>query len=227
MIVAHRGHKASGFSLLEMTMVVGLTITLTTVAVMSLMPLLQAQHLTNAYNSTIGIMRQARDAAISQRTSYSLTFQSAGSGSSTVNSITMAPTTAFAGTLPTEVFQLPNDVWFLVGSGVSGLTGPDGFGTAANAIDFGYTSSGGTGDGNVLYFCPDGSAQTTSSCSGAGNWDSGVVYLNGPVFYPSGSSSTPKGYATNTRAVSLWGATGRMHGWRVYSQGTSYQWIRQ
>jgi Tfp pilus assembly protein FimT len=207
--------------------VVAISIILTVVSVISLMPLLQAQHLTNAYNTTIGVIRQARDNAISQRTSYSVTFATVGSGASAINTITLAPTDAFGNQLSTTAYQLPTDVWFLVGSGVSGVQGPDGFGTSATAIDFGYTTSGGTGGSNVIYFCPDGSAQTASTCSGSGNFDSGAVYLNGPVAYVNGTGSSPTGYALNSRAISLWGATGRIHGWRAYAKGTSYQWVRQ
>jgi Tfp pilus assembly protein FimT len=216
-----RRHGASGFSLLEMMIVVALTIVVAVISVMSLMPLLSAQHLTNAYNTTMGAMRQARDNAVSQRTSYSVTFVT--STSPNTNTITVAPTTAFTADQVSVTYQLPTDVAFLAQSGVPS-PGPDSFGTGGNAIDFGYTASSNAGGQTVIYFCPDGSAQTASSCAGMGNWDNGVVYLNGPATIVGSSFS---GYLLNSRAISLWGGTGRVHGWRLYPLGGGYQWLRQ
>ena len=32
----------------------------------------------------------------------------------------------------------------------------------------------------------------------------------------------------SSRAITLWGATGRIHGWRFYNAtGGGYQWVRQ
>jgi len=49
---------------------------------------MKQQRITNAYNTTLGAMRQARDNAVSQRTSYSVTFYT--SLSPVVNTITVA-----------------------------------------------------------------------------------------------------------------------------------------
>ena len=67
-------HRASGFSLLEMVITISILIIASCVAVVSLIPMLNSQHLTNAYNTTLGTLRQARDCAVSQRTSYQVTF---------------------------------------------------------------------------------------------------------------------------------------------------------
>jgi len=220
----HRRHGASGFSLLEMIMVVALTIVVTVVSVISLVPLLTAQHLTNGYNTTISALRQARDNAISQRTAYSVTFGGNGNG---YTAITVAPTlTGVQGIQSTTIYQLPTDVAFAAAAGLATVPTPDGFGSASNSVDFGYTSNGNAGGTTAytIYFCPDGSAQTSSSCGGAGTWDGGVVYLNGPVVYSGGVAT---GYIQNSRAISLFGATGRIHGWRLYPLGTGYQWLRQ
>ncbi len=218
-----RRHRASGVSLLEMTIVVALTIVVAVISVLKLPAMLSAQHLTNAYNTTLSAMRQARDNAVSQRTSYSATFASAATGTT----ITVAPTLTFSGSQSAAIYQLPTDVAFAAVTGVSSVTPtPDSYGTGANGIDFGYTSNGNAGGATAytIYFCPDGSAQTDNTCAGGGNWDGGVVYLNGPVTWSSGSAL---GTMTNSRAISLWGATGRLHGWRLYSQGAGYTWVRQ
>lgn len=220
----HRRRRASGFSLLEMTIVVSLTLILTVVSVITLVPLMQAQHVTNAYNMTLAALRQGRDNAISQRTSYSVTFAApvAPSPYATIT-VAWAPAsgeTAIAngtagGLVPATVtYQYPTDVAFLVPP--TGTAAPDGYGTGSHAIDFGYTAASSTGGAATIYFCPDGSAQTSNLCYGAGNWDGGVVYLG------------RSGNAYSDRAVDLWGATGRVRGWRLYPlTGTTYQWIRQ
>ncbi len=221
----HRRHRASGFSLLEMTIVVALTIILTAVSVITLVPLMQAQHVTNAYNTTLAALRQARDNAVSQRTSYSVTFAAPVSPSPYATiTVAWAPASgetsiangSAGGLVPaTVVYQYPTDVGFLLPPS-STAAAPDGYGTGAKAIDFGYTAASATGGQATIYFCPDGSAQTSNLCSGSGNWDGGVVYVG------------RSGNAYSDRAVDLWGATGRVHGWRLYPlTSTTYQWIRQ
>ena len=214
----HRRHRESGFSLLEMMIVLALLLIVASITFISLMPALQQQHVTNAYNTTLSAMRQARDNAVSQRASYSVTF----SNTVSPNTITVALASAvFQGDQNTVIYQLPSDVKFYAATAIASTTAPDSnstanFGTGAHAIDFGYTGNGGAGGQSTVYFCPDGSAQTSSACAGAGNWDDGVVYIANPLNLMS------------SRAVDLWGATGRIHGWRLYSTGgSSYQWIRQ
>ena len=64
------------------------------------------QHVTNAYNTTISAMRQARDNAISQRASYSVTFSNAA----LPHTIVVAPTvTGFQGAQNSATYQLPQD----------------------------------------------------------------------------------------------------------------------
>jgi prepilin-type N-terminal cleavage/methylation domain-containing protein len=209
-----REHRARGFSLIEMVSVVAISLVLTVVSVVSLMPALNAQHVTNAYNTTLSVLRQARDNAVSQRTAYEVSFVQ--TTTPPVTSISILPTTTFAGNQNTVTYKFPTDVFFLVPP--SGTAAPDSFGTGSNAIDFGYTANGNSGGTTqtIIYFCPDGSAQTTSSCSGAGNWDGGAVYL--------GRNGDNGSY----RAISLYGGTGRIHGWRLYTNGAGgYQWLRQ
>jgi prepilin-type N-terminal cleavage/methylation domain-containing protein len=224
-----RGQRASGFSLIEMMIVVALIIVLASITVVSLVPVLKQQRVTNAYNTTLAAMRQARDNAVAQRTSYSVTF----SNTVSPNTITVAPTVlGFQGDQNTMTYQLPTDVTFQTNSAISSTAAPDSgagasFGAGANAIDFGYTATSNNGGQNIIYFCPDGSAQTascTETVSGTQystvggyslNWDDGVVYL------------ARSGDLLSSRAITLWGGTGRIHGWRLYPSGGNYQWIRQ
>lgn len=219
---AGRGqNRASGFSLLEMMMVIAIILIVGRMTFVSLVPLLNQQHVTNAYNITLAAMRQARDNAVAQRTSYSLTFTG---GTTPPNTITVQPTLlGFQGDQSTVTYKLPTDVFFLAQGAVSSTPPPDSgaganFGTGSNSIDFGYTANGNAGGTtqNTIYFCPDGSAQVASTCAGAGNWDDGVVYI------------ARAGDLMSSRAITLWGGTGRIHGWRFYTNGSGgYQWVRQ
>jgi prepilin-type N-terminal cleavage/methylation domain-containing protein len=212
----YRESRARGFSLLEMVAVLAITMILASITFLSLRPVMNQQHVTNAYNTTLSAMRLARDNAVSQRTSYSVTFSNAA----TPNTVVVAPTLlGFTGDLNTVTYQLPTDVKFDAEPTVAATPTPDGFGTGAQAIDFGYAASGNVGGAtvNTIYFCPDGSAQTAICNSGnwSNNWDNGVVYIARP------------GEVLSSRAITLWGGTGRVRGWRLYLTGGVYQWQRQ
>ena len=214
-------NNESGFSLLEMMTVCALVIVMCAITFISLVPLLKAQRVTNAYNTTLSAIRLARDNAVSQRTSYSVTFSDTTSGQGT---IVVAPTLTggFQGQQTSATYQLPTDVGFNIVTGIptSNSATPDNYGTGAAAIDFGYTfnGSGTSGGQTAIYFCPDGSSQNTSgigACLGPGNWSGGVIYI------------ARQGELTSSRAITLWGATGRIRGWRLYGNGGGYQWVRQ
>ena len=212
----NRQSRASGFSLLEIAVVLAIGMTVSVFAIISLVPVMNQQHVTNAYNTTIAALRQARDNAISQRTSYSVTF----TNGTVPNTIIVAPTnTSFQGSLPSVTYQLPLDVTFQVQAALSSVTAPDGYGNGTAPIDFGYPAPSTTVSGQtVAYFCPDGSSQNSTgagSCSGMNYWSGGVVYL------ARGSD------LLSFRAVTLWGGTGRVRGWRLYNKsGGGYQWFR-
>jgi Tfp pilus assembly protein FimT len=218
---AARG-RASGFTLLEIAIVVTIAIAMTGMAFISFTPLLQQQHLTNAYNITMATMRQARDNAVAQRTSYSVTFSNAA----VPNTIVVAPVlptggTAFTGEQSSVTYQLPSDVSFLAQTGLPNTqaTAPDNYyNSGLQAIDLGYAANGYTAGVHTVYFCPDGSAQNAQNGAGqcSGSWEGGVLYI------------AQSGNLLSSRAITLWGATGHIHGWRLYAKsGGGYQWVRQ
>ena len=216
-----RRNQASGLSMIEMAMVVALVVVVSTISVLTLMPLLNQQHVTNAYNTTLAAMRQARDNAVAQQTVYSVTFSNSGNP----NTVTVAPTFngtgSFTGEQSSVTYKLPTDVTFQAQTGLPATTAtaPDNyFNSALLPIDFGYTANGGTGGASVVYFCPDGSAQDAEDGTGkcSGSWDGGVVYI------------AQSANILSSRAITLWGGTGRIRGWRVYAKsGGGYQWVRQ
>jgi type II secretory pathway pseudopilin PulG len=209
--------RTSGFSLLEMTIVMALMMIMAGVSFLSLQPMLRQQRVNNAYNLVLSAMRQARDNSVAQRTSYSVTLDS----SAIPHRITVAPTFPGPQGIQNPVtYVLPIDVSMIAVSGIptAATKTPDGFGTGARAIDFGYTGSGaGIGGQNVIYFCPDGSAQNAVGGAGqcVGNADSGVVYIARPT------------ELLSSRAITVWGATGRIRGWRLYNGGGGATWQRQ
>jgi hypothetical protein len=63
---------------------------------------------------------------------------------------------------------------------------------------------------NQVAFMPDGSARDTN-----GNYNNGVLYLarTGDIY--------------STRAVSVFGASGRVRGWRLVNNSSTPTWIQQ
>ena len=92
-------------------------------------------------------------------------------------------------------YTLPNDVVFTAMAGLPAVA-PDGFGSGVTAIDFDQNVSG--GNARAIYFMPDGSAQDINS-----NTNNGIVYMGRP------------GELYSSMAITLWGATGRLRGWKL------------
>lgn len=210
--------RDSGFSLLEMLMVVALLIIMASITFMSLQPMLRQQRVNNAYNTVLGAMRQARDNSVAQRTSYEVLLDN----TTTPHSVRVRPTLPGPqGIQRTLTYELPFDVGFNIVSGIptAATQTPDGFGTGNKTIDFGYTGQGaGVGGQNLIYFCPDGSAQDAVNGQGqcSSNVNGGVVYI------------ARQGELLSSRAITVWGATGRMRGWRLYNGGAGGNtWKRQ
>jgi hypothetical protein len=88
---------------------------------------------------------------------------------------------------------------------------PDGFGIGGTAIDFDQGVAGGAK--NVIYFYPDGSAEDVN-----GNVNNGVVYI---------ALTGNTGFVSTSRAITLWGATGRLRGWHIYQNAAKWYWRQQ
>jgi len=207
--------RQRGFSLLEMMITIGIGLTVAGITVMAYVPVMKQQHVTAAYNSTLTTLRRARDQAAGDMRTYVVTFSSAVAP----NTITVQQSVNVSGACqipPTGqvllVTQLPTDVTFQVEPGVptsntTAPTTPDAFGTAAFAIDTDLPNNAGFA---TVCFNPDGTATDA-----LGNISNGVVYLGrtGDVY--------------SARAVTFWGSTGRIRGWRLYSISGNNTWRQQ
>ena len=120
------------------------------------------------------------------------------------------PGTALSAAVQISNTRLPSDLQFQVQAGLpaGAATVPDGFGNAAVALDLDQGVAGAIK--NQVMFMPDGSAHDVN-----GNWNSGIVYVarNGDLY--------------SSRAVTLYGATGRIRGWRLLSSGGGPKWFQQ
>jgi prepilin-type N-terminal cleavage/methylation domain-containing protein len=195
-----------GFSMVELLIVLTIAVIMMGVAYITLKGSLQDAHINNAYDTAITQLRIARERAIAERSRYVVAFgatvppgAAAGVPAPDARSIQMwhyvfAQPVSPAPVLISSV-ELPSDVQF---QAVGGLPnpGPDNWGTGATALDFGQ----GIGPGGLTYvmFMPDGSSQDT-----LGNYNSGVMYM------------ARGGTLLSSKAVTVFGTTGRVRGWRL------------
>jgi len=201
--------RMRGFSLIELMIVIALILVVTGFSIMTIQPSLRQGDVTEAYNQTLMALRQAREFSVAQRQIYFVTLSNAA----VPNTITI--TQGSTGNL-INTYSLPTDVAFvaypgLPASPVAFPMTPDGFGIGTTAIDFDQGIVGGIK--NVIYFYPDGSAQDA-----VGNINNGVVYL---------ALAGNNLYVNSSRAITLWGATGRLRGWHIYWNGAVWYWRQQ
>jgi prepilin-type N-terminal cleavage/methylation domain-containing protein len=197
--------KASGkrgFTLLEMMIVVGIGLIMAGVTLVAMMPMLKQNHVDAAYDTTLSVLRNYRNQSITQSKRYILIFTPPATITvqywGVAVPVSPAPVTV-------ATYTLPTDIQFAVQAGFPN-PGPDGFGTGATPVTFNACVLVGQ---SCLIFYPDGSAQDD-----LGNFDNGVVYLTRP------------GDLYSSRAVSVFGTTGRVRGWRLINQA-GIKWVQQ
>jgi prepilin-type N-terminal cleavage/methylation domain-containing protein len=203
--------KQRGFSLLELMITVAIGFTIAGVTFISLMPMFNKNHVDLAYETTLMVLRNTRHLSITQSHQYFVNFNPAGFPAGTIQ-VTYQPP-AVGGILPAVqqvgTYRIPNDVTYSVKTGFP-TNAPDGFGSGSNAIDFGQ----GLGAGSLNYVCfmPDGSSKDK-----LGNYNSGVIYIT--------RQADPTIYTA--RSISVWGATGRVRGWRLNKTAGTTIWAQQ
>ncbi len=189
-----------GFTLLEMMVAVSVFMVVTAIAFTSLGPAIKDARVSGSYNLILEQLRQARQLAIQNRKTYLVTFNPGGLPVGIhglqINVMNAGAVGAIYHSVPVT---LPEDVHFQVITGIpnTSLTTPDNMGTGAKAVQFDIGVAGGTL--NQIYFFPDGSARDINN-----NINNGVVYM------------ARDNDLYSSRAITLFGAAGRLRGWRLY-----------
>jgi type II secretory pathway pseudopilin PulG len=207
--------KHNGFSLLEMMITITFALIMAGVTFIWMQPLVNQGHLDSAYDTTLMVLRNTRNLAIVQGHEYYVNFNPAGFPAGTIQIQYQAP--AIGGGLAPPIQQvntylLPPDVSFAVQGGFP-ANAPDNFGAGAVAIDLAQGVAG--VPTNTVIFMPDGSAQA-GVVGNAGAYNNGVVYL-----------TRPGDTIYSSRAVTVWGATGRIRGWRLEQVAGAPVWVQQ
>jgi prepilin-type N-terminal cleavage/methylation domain-containing protein len=204
----------NGFSMLEMIITISIILIMLGVTFISLRPMLNQNHVNLAYDTTLMALRNTRNLAITQSNQYIVNFNPAGFPAGTIQ-IQVQPYTAGVAQPIQQVitYSLPPDVSFAVQAGFPTANTPDGFGAGTAPIDFGQSLAG--EPLNYVIFMPDGSSQS-GVVNGSGNYNSGVVYM-----------TQPAGTIYTSRAITVWGATGRIRGWRLNNMAGGATWVQQ
>jgi prepilin-type N-terminal cleavage/methylation domain-containing protein len=197
-----RSYKMRGFSLIEMAMALALILIVSGITFMSLQPSLKAGRLDSGYNLSMMNLRRARQQAVDQRKTYIVTFVPPRTMQVFRQDGAVPPNPAPPPVL-TSTYVLPQDVQFRNEPGIPTTPAgtPDGFGIGAFAIDLSVDYGGGF---NSVYFRPDGGAYDQ-----VGRSNNGVIYLSRP------------GELEGSRAISVYGLTGQLHGWRLLKNTTT------
>jgi prepilin-type N-terminal cleavage/methylation domain-containing protein len=202
-----RSRKHRGFSLLELMITVSIALILMGATYIGMRPLLYKGHIDGAYTTTLAVLRSTRHLAITQSHEYLVVFNNA-TGTMTVQYQPPAVGGVFPPVQLVQTYTLPTDMSFGVRGGFP-ASAPDGFGTGIASVDFGQGL--GAGSLNYVAFMPDGTSRDT-----LGNYNGGVVYITR-------ASDT----IYTSRAVTVWGATGRVRGWRLDQQAGAAIWVQQ
>src|SRR5579862_4383077 len=203
--------KNNGFSLLELMITVSIGLILAGISFIAFRPVLNQGHINSAYDTTLMALRNTRNLAITQSHEYYVNFNPVGFPAGTIQvEYQPGPVGGIAQPIQQVItYSIPSDVSFAVQAGFPGAA-PDGFGAGVNAIDFGQALAG--EPMNYVVFMPDGSAQDN-----LGNFNSGVIYLTRPG----------DNIYNSSRAITVWGATGRIRGWRLGQTAGVGAWVQQ
>jgi len=192
--------RMRGFTLLEMLVAVSVFLIVSVITFSTLAPAIKDARVNGSYSQVLEEMRTARELAIENRKTFLLTFNPAGlpvgRHGMQINQLNAGAVGAIYQQVP---IVLPSDVHFQVLPGLpnTNATVPDSMGTGGTAIQFDIGVNGGAP--NQIYFFPDGSARDINN-----NINNGIVYVarDNDVY--------------SSRAVTLYGAAGRVRGWRLY-----------
>jgi prepilin-type N-terminal cleavage/methylation domain-containing protein len=206
----HLSRIECGFSMTELVVVVTVVLIVIAIALANMVPSLKYSKSNAAMELVMGELRRAHERAIDERRIYRVTFVVPQTLQVDVGQVAIASTTVTRSApvfVPAQApLTLPTGIQFTTVAGIptSPAATPDGFGSGVTAIDFDIANGGG---GTQIYFQPDGSA-----LDGANRLNDGVVYMAEPNNLPS------------SRAVSLFGSTGRVKGWYLTWKAGVNEW---
>jgi prepilin-type N-terminal cleavage/methylation domain-containing protein len=202
----------SGFSMVELSVVVLIILVVVAVALINMVPTVKNAKANAGMELVLGELRRAHERAVDERRIYRVTFVAPNTLQLDVGQVANVATT-ITGTSPVftpaqPALTLPDGVQFAVVAGIptSVAAVPDGLGSGVNAIDFDIANGGG---GTELYFQPDGRA-----LDGANRLNDGVVYIAQP------------GNLYSSRAVTVFGSTGRAKGWTLATIAGAAGWTQ-
>lgn len=198
-------HRARGFSLLEAMIVVAILLIALSINFVTLQPALKSARANAAANQCFMLLRRYRQQAIDERKRYIVTFNAPNSIQISRWDVAV-PVSPAPVVISTQI--LPTSVQFQTLAGIPTANPPDNFGNGGAAIDFGQGI--GLGGLNYVMFMPDGSSQDTN-----GNLNSGVLY------------TAATGDLYSSRAISVFGATGRIRGWQLVNQAGNATWVQK
>ena len=185
--------------------VVAILLTALSVSFVTLQPALKSARANSAFSQSFMLLRRYRQQAVDERKRYIVTFTAP-------NTIQVSRWDVAVPVSPAPVVittqQLPTDIQFQIVAGTPAANTPDNFGTGARPIDFGQGI--GPGGLNYVMFMPDGSAQDVN-----GNLNNGVLYI------------AITGNLYSSRAISVFGATGRVRGWQLVNQAGNATWVQK
>lgn len=192
----HKGRQR-GFSTLELTFVMVISLTVMIMSVIEMEPFIQQTQADSAQQQLKEGLREARELAISQRRTMVVTF----TGTKTTTFYQVAEPSNVVSTTPYQTLVLPGAALFMTYS--SEIDTPDGFGKpASGGIEFG--GSSGTPTAGVQF------QSNGTFTDGNGNPINGTIFIGLPNI------------PASARAITILGNTGRI---KVY-QYTGTSWIQ-
>jgi Tfp pilus assembly protein FimT len=214
---------ARGFSFLEIVIVLMILFIMGGIAFITIRDAMRNQRAESALQDVLNVTRTARQLAIDRRRVFKVTYtknpaemtvtvtdpgNSSGGCTAATSQWPDSPATVPP---PTPVLGNFDFAW-INGAPNSDTTAPDGFtgGDATHPIVF--TSKK---DPDSVCFYPDGSARDEDN-----NFTSGIIYL-APSAASEPNATTRMNYM---RAMSVFGPTGRISGWRLSETKSGLQW---
>jgi prepilin-type N-terminal cleavage/methylation domain-containing protein len=211
--------QPAGFSFLEAVIVMAIMSIAAGIVFIVARNAFRVQRADSALQDVVAMTRTARQLAIDKRRVFLLTFSTSPSQMTLTVTPPANPTVGCAGAtngwpdstpaVPTPV--LGNfDFEFVTGAPTDSASTPDGLGATQTSPIY-FTSSA---NPTSVCFYPDGSARDNNN-----QFTSGLIYLAPTVL--SESNSTVR--LNNMRAVTIFGPTGRISGWRMTQNGTVWK----